>query len=415
MSNTPGDTTNTSVLFDETTLKLDDTNFDAIYQAELKAARGDGSEAKKLVKELFTAPSPEPEKKEDAPPAVEDATNTESVAETTQTATDGGDSTNTNSEATPTTEPEERFVTLKEASEWLKGLDPDARDKVNKLIQQKYKSDEGRVAQYQHHFETANERAARLEQELQKYKQQNKPQATTAAATSTTSGTTTATKPIRQKIEKVKEVDPELGSIFSELDEEHQRELNALREELNSVGTLREQLEDLRIERELELLEKDVPGAREILAHPIWDDFKANCPPALRRLAESSNRHEVATAIHEYGNWINHPQVQAWAAARYGAPDNNGANTTQQQQPNATTATTTATSHQPDPEQVAKAQKVKQEAERKSQTTPVNTAATGRPTARKPTEEEILADPVLRQKHFDEIFQAEYRKARGLK
>lgn len=415
MSTTPNESTTNVVFADATNLQLDEASFDALFAAEAKAVRGDNADAKKLAREIFKE---EPAKEAPATTTISTESVTtevtaDAVPDTATSATDGADSTSNTNEPS-----------VAEANAWLEALDPSVKTEVEKLIAEKaklehrVKSDEGRVAQYQRHYETQKRENQELLKRIQP-QQNTGTNPTVAAKTATPSNTSnTATKEIPANIKAVLDADPEIGKIMLEQHEASERtrqeleaRLNALQNEV--IAPLHERYEDLRLHQELDLLEHEVQqatqgavSAKEILKHPIWDDFKSVAPPAIKALANSANRFEVQTAISEYLNWITDPRVEEWANKKYGAPDTGATNTT---------ATTTNTATATDPAKAAQAQRVKQEAERKSASNPVGSNNVARPTNRKPTEDEILSNPELAAKHFDEVFAAEYKKARGLK
>jgi hypothetical protein len=391
--------------------QLTEEQFDAIFKAESKAAfGGDDSDAKKVAREIF-APDPKPTAsatpvvtptEEEAPLVTEPAT------DLAASVTDDGSTPNPE-EVPAATEP-----THEEATAWLAALDPAVKAQVDKLLaekqqlEHKLKSDEGRVAAYQRHYDTARRDAEELRKRVAN-PQVSQPPANKPAATATTPSQPNVPK----KIQEVMEADPVLGQILLDEHLEAQRTQAALKAEIDSLrnetlAPLKDRLEEMTLRQELDLLEGELPGAKQILSHDIWQEFKKYAPPALRYLAESSNRFEVATALHEYNTWINRPEVQQWAAQRYGAPDNNAATNSQ------TTASAT-TAQQPDPQKVAQALKVKQEAERKAASQPVGTTQVGRPATAKPNLDQILADPVLAKKFHDDQFEIELARVQGRK
>jgi hypothetical protein len=392
--------------------QLTEEQFDAIFKAESKAAfGGDDSDAKKVAREIF---APDPKPAASATPVVTHAEEeaprvTEPATDLAASVTDDGSTPNTE-EVPAVTEP-----THEEATAWLASLDPAVKAQVEKILEEKknlehrIKSDDGRVRQYQAHYKTQREKAEELEKRLQHINQSTQPPANKPAATATS----TSQPNVPKKIQEVMEADPVLGQILLDEHLEAQRTQIALRQEIEALrnealAPLQDRMEKMTMRQELELLERELPGASEVLAHDIWQEFRKVAPPALRYLCDSNNRHEVATALHEYNTWINRPEVQQWAAQRYGAPDNNVATNSQ------TTASAT-TAQQPDPQKVAQAQKVKQEAERKAASQPVGTTQVGRPATAKPNLDQILADPALRQKFHDDQFEIELARVQGRK
>jgi hypothetical protein len=435
------DTPNSTAEFSLEPPKLSADEFDKLYKAEMRAvSTGDNSESKKVGREFFAAESPpvavavatpnaemEPANTPEPTTTTEaSTTTTESVADTTTSATEGADSTSS-------TEAQLHQPTMAEANAWLASLDPKVKAEVDKIIAEKaslehrLKSDDGRVAQYQRHYETKRLEAEELKKRLHSVQQQNTPtpRATHAASTSTTQSSDGS---IPQEIKDVLDVDPVLGKVLLKQHEEGQRAQAALRAEIealreNAFMPLQQQYEQIHLERELDLLEHEFRdatqgqvSAKEILAHDIWDEFKKVAPPSLRALAESSNREEVKTALYEYTRWISRPDVQQWANARYGAPEttSHAANATSTTTTTNTTATTATT---PDPAKAAQAQKVKQEAERKSAATPVGSNTVGRPTTQRMTFDQIIAsnDPALLDRWHRQEFENESAKIEGRK
>jgi hypothetical protein len=403
------------------TPKLSNADFDAIFKAEQKKlTSGDDSEAKRIGEAFFTGTG------EIKPPAVEEKTEeTQQVAETTDTTTTSDGSTTTTSEAatdsaasttdgtsTSTTEGESTAATT---DDWLSSLDPKIKGEVEKLLAEKanlehrIKSDQGRVANYQRHYETTRRERDELKKQL------IQPQSKAAAPTQMTNK---KTDEVPAHIKAVMDFDEVSGkALLEEFRAREEREI-ALRNELETLknealNPLHKELQDLRIERELTKLEQERPGAIEVFNHPIWEDFKRAAPPWLRALAESDDRSEVITALDEYANWIQHPQVKDWAEKAYGAPHQQ-----QQQQASAATTTSTQTTTQAtvDPAKAAQAQKVKQEQERKASAQPVNSGAVGRPLANaKPNLDQILTDPKLKADFFAERFEIELAAVEGRK
>lgn len=387
--------------------QLSQSDFDKLFEAEAKRLAGDETAHKALAKE-FESRVPEEEVKEEvvadeATTVVETATQTETETstETEASATDGG--------STQTQEQQD-------AVDWLASLDPGVKAHVEKVLaekqalEHKIKSDEGRVAAYQRHYDTARQELEAVRKAAQPNPQSKPPQKDAAAQ-----GQQQTQRVIPPEIQAILDTDEQLGKALLKTYEEAERTNRALREEIDSlkqttINPLAERQQAIYLQQELDLLEREMPGAREVLAHDIWDDFKSVATPAVRSLAESTNRYEVATALQEYAAWIQRADVQAWAAKKYGAA-------TQQQQQQ------TATTQQPqqqarpvtDPQQVAQAEKVKAAAERKTQATPVASNTVGRPAAKKLSFDEIMADPKLYSEWFAKQFEEETNKVYGRK
>jgi hypothetical protein len=383
------------------TPQLTPQEFSRLFEEE--EARVRGVEPPKVEPEPQEVVEEEPVVTEAATTEATTTTETEPGADTTASATDGG--------STPNNEAND---------EWLAALDPNIKGQVEKILaekkalEHKMKSDEGRVAAYQRHYDQQRREAEALRQQLGgKAPVTSKPPATTPAATPAVTSTQSNVPPEIQAIFDAGDETLARALLKNHQDAERtQAALQSKIEELERgvINPLQERYTRLHLERELDILETEMPGAKEVLAHDIWDDFKHYAPPYLRALAESADRDEVKTALQEYSLWIQRPEVQAFAAQKYGAPQQS-TQATASHQP----ATQSQTARPADPQAVAKAQKVRAEAERKTAASPVASNAVGRPSTKKLSIEEILADPKLTAEHFNKTFEEELDKVYGRK
>lgn len=362
------------------TPQLSPEDFDKLFEAEQKRLGGDESAHKALGRGGYPEPqaleqaAPEPVEAEEEATVVatEETPPTESSTETDTSATEGADSTTT--ETTATTEQQENALA------WLESLDPAVKAKVEEALaekarlEHKLKSDEGRVAAYQRHYDQARQELEALKKGSRTSPPAEKPAATAAKP-----------KEIPANIKAILDTDETLGKALLETHEELERRNDALEQKLRAleeqtINPLRETQERIYLQQELDLLEREMPGAKEVLGHDIWDDFKSVAPPWLKELAESSERKKVATALQEYQRWIADPAVQQWAASKYGVAE-------QKQEPKAETK---PAARQPDPQAVAKAEAVKAAAERKAAASPVASTTVGRPATKKRTLDDII-------------------------
>lgn len=396
--------------FSMETPQLSQEDFDKLFEAESKKLRGDETLHKQLGREGYPEPKAvetqaqvqqeeqqEEVQTEEAAPPVEEQTETESATtEEVEATTEGTDS--------QTTEP----------TEWLAALDPKVKTEVEKLLaeksklEHKIKSDEGRVAAYQRHFETARQELEAVRKAAQSNQSKQPPQTAAAQQGQQQSNQ----KVIPPEIQAILDVDETLGKALLKTYEENERTKSALEQELRSlreeaINPLAERQEELYLQQELDLLEREMPGALDVLRHDIWQDFKSVAPSHILRLATSKDRKEVATALQEYSLWIARSDVQEWANKKYGAP--------QQQQPAKTVEQVQQPARQPDPQQVAQAQKVKAAAERKAQASPVASSTVGRPATKKLTFDDVLNDPVKLKEWHDRQFEEELAKIEGRK
>jgi hypothetical protein len=381
---------------------LSEEAFDKIFEAENKRMMGDATLHKELGRNGYPEPVvvqttiPEAQEQEPEVPVVE--AEPEPSQEVEAGATDGG---STPQEAPATTEQQE------DALAWLASLEPSVKARVEEALaekaklEHKLKSDEGRVAAYQRHYDQARQEL----EALKRGAQQTKPPAQQPAANQQQK------KEVPAEIQAILETDETLGKALLRQWEEGQRREEALLSKIEAVEKetiqpLREQQQELYLRNELELLEQEMTGAKAVLAHDIWEDFKSVAPPWLKALAQSSKRQEVATALQEYQRWISDPEVAKWATAKYGAAE------TQQAEPKPQAQ---AAARQPDPQAVAKAEAAKATAERKSKASPVSPASAARTTAKELTFDEALKDPKLMEKWHQVQFEKELAKIEGRK
>lgn len=367
-------------------------------------ARNDDAEARKLGAELEAKLKASQESSGGAtPPVPEETPEVEEVPETTseggsEEAEAGEKGGETKDEAQgvtddPTSAPEQETTAEGVLSEeLLKTLDPKVKVQIEKILDEKKKLEElklrqgNQVAAYQRRYHDNLTKTQKLEQELARVKSQ-KPTGSQSAIPAKK-----AEQEVDADLKALMETDEQLARIIMRQREEQAERIAALESRLEQVHgevtPVRQRQQEVEALQEVEKLRTYVSNAEEIVNHPAWAEFVDLAPPGVQALANSDRAEDVYSAMQLYASWVQ---------SSYGQPE-------QQHQSPAPQGKTV------DPDKAKQAQQVQQARERKLQSQPVGSSSAPPITQKKPSLEQIMANPELYQKEFDKQFEAELKK-----
>lgn len=388
MSDTPTETQNqTEVVEISTSLEpsvsdlISQDDFDRLYEAELKASRGDTKERDKVTKEIEAAfkPTPAPlgRPKEEGAAGV---AGQEEIAVQSDTGASGGGS---EGDVTPAKTEQEQAT-----DDWLNSItDPAIKANVEKLLQEQQKfeqyrkSNEGRLAAEQRNARLAREEVQRLQRQQQVQPKQETP--------AKPADVVKKQQEDAELLKMLEEADPAMAKIIQRrLDEaqEIQKRLDALDSRFEQATQTQQQRQ---VETELQRLEAQVPNYQEIWDSDAYRHFiEEVAPPPIIRAHNSPTAESAAQAIFAYGKWIEAQMNQQSGATKTDAVTNPAAS--------------------------AQAQKIQEDRARRASTTPVAPSGTSRPSAL-PADPlaDILADPKKAEKMFEEQYNAHLKKVYG--
>lgn len=149
----------------------------------------------------------------------------------------------------------------------------------------RYKSDAGRVP-------FLNRRVQELERQLEDVRRSPAP---------TPDDKVELPAGVRERIERIREVDPETADAMEEVYKASAAKAEEVRAAQEAEITNRRQREDGEyLQKEAERLFAIIPEAPQVFASEKWKLWKSKLPPNFRALAESNNADEVAEALRNF-------------------------------------------------------------------------------------------------------------------
>lgn len=200
---------------------------------------------------------------------------------------------------------------------------PDPNEELRRELH-RLRSDVGRVAGLQR-------KVQELERELRTARARTHERDDSQQGSSTQPAQPKLPDNIRNRIEQLRAVDPELADTLQEMyAASAQRDDHTREDVLRQVEERREQEEMQRhFAEQKALLSEWVPEHEQIFASPQWADWKETLLPGQRAMAESGYALEVAQAIQAFAHWLRASQgnhAQSNASSKGGDPNGNNTN-----------------------------------------------------------------------------------------
>lgn len=328
-------------------------------------------------------PEPEPVAEDTSPESSQEQSDEGSQGSDAQQATQEGED---NKDVAPSAEKE----TKSDTQNWLDSLDEGVRSEVEKLLkhtqqlEQRIRSDDGRVAAFQRRYEEVRKKAVQQEEQLKKLQSTAQPHGNKPGAAPKNPTLSLEDDP---DLKEIAESDEQLARLIRKRDQSHLDTISELRKEIDGLkhqfDPFRERYENDHLASEETRLLQMIPNAREIFSFEdngvnMWKEWMEHQPPVIRAAAESDNAEEVAWALSKHITDMR----------RYYGFDQEQP-TQEEQKPSV------------DP---SKARSVQQERERKLQAQPVGSASAPPPQKTKPTMQEIVSNPKLLEQEQLRIF-----------
>lgn len=106
---------------------------------------------------------------------------------------------------------------------------------------------------------------------------------------------------LKQKLEKLKEIDPEVAELFEETYRQSTAATKQLAASVRTAEELQRQREDeAYIHQEYQKVVSAVPEAEAVFRSPEWNRWRDMLTPNHRAMADSSNANEVITALQAF-------------------------------------------------------------------------------------------------------------------